>query len=195
MRCEPCLPRPDTFGCHTLKPTRSTCSRRYRGGALTVSEPLSLAAHASSAPHPPHVLGLTHWPDWQQPSPRTRHPLPAEPSTRRRVRPAAWQKHRPPCHGTWPARAAQFSTSSASTDRMCATRLRDEVTLLSAVLPDGIDVSISPTATGIKNAPCPKGGATPLRSGRHRDVNPAHAYGRFSAIGHHNRLTDAVTLS
>ena len=80
--------------------------------------------------------------------------------------------------------SAQFSTSSASTDRMCATRLRDEVTLLSAVLPDGIDVSISTTATGIKNATCPKGGATPLRSGRHRDVNPAHAHGRFSAIGH-----------
>ena len=34
--CEPCLPRPDTFGCHTLEPTRSTCSLQYEGGALTV---------------------------------------------------------------------------------------------------------------------------------------------------------------
>ena len=98
--------------------------------------------------------------------------LPGNSPTAARLRTGRTTKARGPQPRTTclPARTAQFYLLDI-TGRTFATRLRAEVTLLSAVLPDGIDVSISPTATGIKNAPCQaKGGATPLRSGRHRDV-------------------------
>ena len=146
---------------------------------------MSLAAHTRPRPRPtfPHA---PPWPGWHVAATLTAHAVPA---ARRALDAAArpprgMAKHRLPCHGTWPARAAQFYLLGVyPTGRTCATRLRDEVPYCRRFYLHGIDVSISTTATGIKNATCPKGGATPLRSGRHRDVNPAHAHGRFSAIG------------